>query len=558
MSKRIVVRVAVLALAVAASMAGVSGGGGGTITTIGLQQITVGLERPVHITNAADGTDRLFVVEKEGRIRIIQNNQLLPTPFLDIESKVEDSGAEQGLLSVAFHPSFVNNRRFFVYYTSRQNDEIVIAEYMASAGNPNIASPTERVILRIAHPTFENHNGGLLKFGPDGHLYAGIGDGGSAGDPMENGQNLETLLGKILRISVNGGEPYEIPADNPFVGRNGRDEIYAYGFRNPWRFSFDRGTAALWVADVGQNIYEEVDVVEKGGNYGWDVMEGFNCFEPSTGCDMSGLELPVFEYSQSGSNGVSGGCSITGGYVYRGSTLGSLRGVYIFADYCTGAGSLFAIRQGETTATTIATGTSPGPVTSFGEDESGELYLLTDSVFGGDGGVYKIGVRQGSCAVGCSQDITIDDDDGDGFETVPFNPPTSTGACGAVTCEPASGSAFAVGTTTVTCTSETGGGTCSFTIRVTGESTLAVESVDPPSSPRRTTLTVTIAGSGFAEGATVSFGKKITVQSVTVVSPSEITAEIKVKKAKRGARDVTVTNPGGGGSATCTGCFTVQ
>ena len=557
MPKGITIRAAGLALAVAASVAGVSGGGGGTVTTIGLQQITVGLERPVHVTNAADGTGRLFVVEKEGRIRVVQNGQLLPTAFLDIESKVEDSGNEQGLLSVAFHRSFETNRRFFVYYTSRESDDIVIAEYTASAGNPNVANTAERVILRIPHPTFENHNGGLLKFGPDGLLYAVVGDGGSGGDPMENGQNVETLLGKLLRIDVDGDEPYEVPADNPFVGRNGRDEIYAYGFRNPWRYSFDRATGALWAGDVGQNIYEEVDVVEKGGNYGWDVMEGFHCFEPSTGCDTTGLELPVFEYSHNGSNGVSGGCSITGGYVYRGPTLGSLRGVYVFADYCTGAGSLFAIRQGETTATTIATGSNPGPVTSFGEDESGELYLLTDSVFGGNGALYKIVVRPGSCAVGCSENLTVADDDGDGFEAVAFEAPTSTGTCGTVTCEPASGSAFAVGTTAVTCTSSTGGGTCSFAITVTGEATLSVQSVAPSSSPRKTTLTVTISGTGFAPGATVSFGKKIQVLSVTVDSPSQITAEIKVKKAKRGARDVTVTNPDGA-SASCTGCFTIQ
>jgi hypothetical protein len=555
MSKGILMRVAGLALAALAGAVGASGGG--AVTSIALQQVTVGLERPVHVTNAGDGSNRLFVVEKEGRIRIIQNNQLLPTPFLDIESKVEDSGNEQGLLSVAFHPGYETNRRFFVYYTAQQSDEIIIAEYMASAGNPNVAGTTERVLLRVPHPTFENHNGGLLKFGPDGYLYAGIGDGGSGGDPMENGQNLETLLGKLLRIDVDGDQPYEIPPDNPFAATNGRDEIYAYGLRNPWRYSFDRSTGVLWAGDVGQNQYEEIDIIEKGGNYGWDVMEGFHCFEPSSGCDMSGLEMPIFEYSHDGSNGVPGGCSITGGYVYRGAAIPSLRGIYVFADYCTGAGSLFGIRQGETTATVFATGPSPGPVTSFGEDEAGELYVLIDSVFGGNGGVYKVVLRQGACDLGCTDDVTVTDDDGNGSEVVTYALPTTSGTCGDVTCIPAPGSTFAVGATTVECTSATGTGSCSFTVQVNGDATLSVQSVDPSSSPRRTTLTVTIAGSGFVNGATVSFGKKIKVQSVTVVSPSEITAEIKVKKAKRGARDVTVTNPGGD-TASCTGCFTVQ
>ena len=499
--------------------------------------------------------ERIRISTSGGTIRVIRDGRVLGTPFLDISDRVT-TGGESGLLSMAFARDYASSRRFFVYYTARESDDIVIAEYAASAGNPNVASTAERVVMRIPHPTFENHNGGLLKFGPDTFLYAGIGDGGSGGDPMENGQNLETLLGKVLRIDVDGDQPYAVPANNPFVGVAGRDEIWAYGFRNPWRYSFDRSTGALWAGDVGQNQYEEVDVVERGGNYGWDVMEGFHCFEPATGCNTSGLELPVFEYSHDGSNGVPGGCSITGGYVYRGSAIPSLEGVYVFADYCTGAGSLFGIRQGDGDATVFATGGS-GPVTSFGEDESGELYLLVDSVFGGNGGVYKLVLQQGACDLGCAQDVTATDEDGDGSEAVTFALPTTSGSCGEVICAPASGSAFPVGTTTVTCTSETGGGSCSFTVQVSGEGALAVTSVAPASSPRKARLTVTISGSGFADGATVSFGPKIKVRSVTVVSPNEITADIKVKKATRGARDVTVTNPGGG-TATCAGCFTVQ
>jgi glucose/arabinose dehydrogenase len=557
MGREIAIRAAVVGLAVVAGAVGVRGGA--PVATLGLQQLTVGLERPVYLTHAGDGSGRVFVVEKEGRIRVFVGGQLQGTPFLDIESRVEDSGNEQGLLSVAFHPGYEANRRFFVYYTSSQDDDtIVIAEYRASAGNPNVADTTERVLLRVPHPSFTNHNGGLLKFGPDGYLYAGIGDGGSGGDPMENGQNLGTLLGKILRIDVDGDEPYEIPPDNPFVSTaNARDEIYAYGFRNPWRYSFDRQTGRLWAGDVGQGQYEEIDIVERGRNYGWDVMEGFHCFEPSTGCSTAGLELPIFEYSHDGSNGVPGGCSITGGYVYRGSAIPSLRGIYVFADYCTGSGQLFGIREGDGTAMVFGTGGSSEPVTSFGEDEAGELYVVTDSAFGGRGGVFRLVVRGGTCDLACAGDVSATDADEDGSEAVTYDAPTAGGTCGDVTCAPASGSTFPVGTTTVTCTSSEGDGSCSFTVQVLAAGALAVTSVEPSSSPRRTTLTVTISGAGFDAGATVSFGKKIKVRSVTVVSPTELRAEINVKKAKRGPRDVTVTNPGGE-SATCSGCFTVN
>ncbi len=533
---------------------------GGAATRIALDQMAIGLDRPVFLTNAGDGTDRLFVVEKKGRIRIIQGGQLLATPFLDIQSRVEDSGNEQGLLSVAFHPDYATNRRFFVYYTTNSGDDgdIVVAEYAASTGNPNVANTTEKPLLRIPHSTFENHNGGLAAFGPDGYLYLGVGDGGSANDPDENGQNINSLLAKILRIDVNSGSPYGIPPDNPFAGATpGRDEIYAYGLRNPWRYSFDRATGALWCGDVGQNQWEEVDVITKGGNYGWNVMEGFHCRPPTTGCDQSGLVLPLFEYSHDGSNGVPGGCSITGGYVYRGSAIPSLVGTYVFADYCTGSGSLYVLAPGASAGAVLQTGGPFEPVTSFGEDESGELYVLTDSVFGGAGRVLKIVLQEGACDIGCPSDVTVEDVNGDGTETVSYAPPSSNGTCGSVTCVPASGSSFTAGTTTVTCSSTTGGGSCSFAVTVNSP-VLAVSSIEPASARRKQSVTVVIGGSGFAPGAAVSFGSKIAVNAVRVTSATSIEADIKVKKkAARGARGVSVTNPGGA-QAACEQCFTVQ
>lgn len=533
---------------------------GTTTAPIELDLVVLGLERPVFVTNAGDGSGRLFVVEKEGRIRIIQNGQLLSTPFLDIEDRVEDSGNEQGLLSVAFHPDYAANGRFFVYYTGRTPTEggIVIAEYQRSAGNPNVASTAERRVIEIAHPQYENHNGGLVLFGPDGFLYAGTGDGGLANDPDENGQDINELLGKILRLDVNGAQPYAVPGDNPFVGVAGRDEIYAYGFRNPWRYSFDRETGTLYAGDVGQNAYEEVDVVTRGGNYGWKVMEGTHCRPPTTGCDTSGKILPIFEYSHDGSNGVPSGCSITGGHVYRGSAIPSLVGKYVFADYCVGSGQLFTIEAGDPTATLMPTGASSEPVASFGEDEAGELYVVTDSVFGGRGGIYRIVLRAGACDLRCAADVTVTDADGNGSEAVSFDAPQTTGECGTVTCDPASGSVFPVGTTTVTCQSASGGGSCAFDVTVEGEAALTVTSCSPGSARRKASLTVSVNGSGFGSGATVSFGPKITINSVTVVSPSRIDVSLKVKKkAARGARDVSVALPGGG-SAIGVGVFVVE
>ena len=340
---------------------------GSSTAPVRLQPLATGLESPVYVTHAGDGSGRLFVVEQAGVIRIIRNGRLLARPFLDVRSRVI-SGGEMGLLSVAFHPQYASNGRFFVNYTANSDSlRTVIAEYRVSDA-PDVAGRAERVLLEIAQP-YRNHNGGLNLFGPDGMLYIGMGDGGSGGDPHNNGQRLDTLLGKLLRLDVNGEAPYGVPRDNPFVGRAGaRGEIWAYGLRNPWRFSFDRATGRLFLADVGQNRWEEINLLEKGGNYGWRLMEGAHCFNPETGCSTTGLILPIAEY------GRELGCSVTGGYVYRGTRIRDLVGRYLFSDYCTGR--LWSLREsggrwvmGELRATGLT-------VSSFGEDQAGELYVV--------------------------------------------------------------------------------------------------------------------------------------------------------------------------------------
>jgi len=339
-----------------------------------------GLEAPLYVTHAGDRSGRLFVVEQAGRIRIISDGRLLARPFLDISARVI-SGGEMGLLSVAFHPRFAANGRFFVNYTANGGRlRTVIAEYRVSADDPNVASRTERVLLTIDQP-YRNHNGGLNLFGPDGMLYIGMGDGGSGGDPHNNGQRLDTLLGKMLRIDVDGGTPYRVPPDNPFVGRAGaRGEIWAYGLRNPWRFSFDRADGRLFLADVGQNAWEEIDLIERGGNYGWRIMEGAHCFQPQTGCDRTGLALPIAEY------GREGGCSVTGGHLYRGSRIRDLVGRYLFADYCAGRFWVLSEASGRWTMSTLLE--SGLRVSSFGEDQDGELYVVDHG-----GAIYRIVAR---------------------------------------------------------------------------------------------------------------------------------------------------------------------
>jgi glucose/arabinose dehydrogenase len=349
------------------------------IPQIGAIVIAEGLDRPTFVTNAGDGTKRLFVVEKPGRVRVIAaDGTLLDEPFLDIEALVQDGGNEQGLLGLAFHPDYATNVRFFVAYTSRDGQNVV-DEFHVSESDPDRAAPLDPLepdVRWVAIDDFApNHNGGMLAFGPDGYLYVSTGDGGGGGDPRGAGQDLGTLAGKILRLDVDGPTP--APEDNPFVGQSGAQaENWAYGLRNPWRFSFDRGTGDLWIADVGQNAVEEINrqlADSPGGeNYGWNVMEGSRCYEPSSGCDTSGKALPIHEYTHA----ESGGCSVTGGYVYRGAELQGLQGIYVFIDYC--AGQLQGLRVEGDTAEAIDLDLELERVTSFGEDEEGELYATLD------------------------------------------------------------------------------------------------------------------------------------------------------------------------------------
>jgi glucose/arabinose dehydrogenase len=336
-----------------------------------LEEVTGGLEMPVFATHAGDGSGRLFVLEKGGSIRVIDASGLLPQPFLNIRARVGSSGSEQGLLGLAFHPAFVQNGRFFVYYTDR-NGDTVIARFQANTER-TAADPASEVVLLTETQPAANHNGGMLAFGPDGMLYAGLGDGGSAGDPWNNGQSLNTLLGKLLRIDVDNGDTYAVPADNPFVGQGGvRPEIWAYGLRNPWRFSFDRATGDLYIADVGQNQWEEVNYQKAnspgGENYGWKVMEGLHCYG-SNSCDQTGLVLPVAEYDH------GQGCSVTGGYVYRGAAQPSLQGAYFYGDYC--SGYIWALSRPEVDRWQSDLLLESGaPISSFGESEAGEVLVV--------------------------------------------------------------------------------------------------------------------------------------------------------------------------------------
>ncbi|MBX7218522.1 MAG: PQQ-dependent sugar dehydrogenase [Blastocatellia bacterium] len=472
--------------------------------SVTLEPFISNLSSPVFLTHSRDGSGRLFCVEQPGRIRIVQNNTLLATPFLDISAKVL-FGGERGLLGLTFHPDFKTNRRFFVDYTRQTDGATVISEFTASEANPNLASSTERVLLTIAQP-FANHNGGWIDFGPDGFLYIGMGDGGSAGDPQNNAQNLESLLGKMLRIDVDRGSPYGIPADNPFAGSlPGRDEIYAYGLRNPWRCAFDRKTNELYAADVGQNKLEEVDLITKGGNYGWRLMEGSQCFNPATNCSQTGLIPPILEY------GRSEGCSITGGYVYRGKSYPALDGLYLYGDYC--QGTIWGFAAGKNTVLAR----SGLRITSFGEDETGELYVVA-----ANGTVSRLvgPAAQQGCVLTCPANITVTDADGDGFETVSFPEPGKEGPCGQIEAEPASGTRFPVGTTTVTWRSRSvvGNATCTFTVRVNpgaggSDTTPPVVTVLSPNGGE-----VLIVGSEATIKWTSSDNVAVTRQNVLVVS----------------------------------------
>jgi glucose/arabinose dehydrogenase len=344
--------------------------------------VASGLRNAVGLANAGDGSGRLFALEKQGWIRILLDGQLMPEPFLDITDRVGSSSSERGLLGLAFHPRYEENGFFYVNYTDL-NGDTVIARFNVSQDSERTDPGSEKRLLFVDQP-FANHNGGGLAFGPDGTLYIALGDGGSGGDPQGNGQSLQTHLGKILRIDVDGGDPYAIPPDNPFAAGGGLPEIWAYGLRNPWRFSFDRLMWDMYIADVGQNQWEEISTLAAGSpggaNFGWDFREGSHPFE---GEPPAGLDLidPVAEYDH------SLGCSVTGGFVYRGAALPEWQGVYLYGDYCTG--NLWGLLRGPEGAwqnELLYQGV--GQITSFGEDEAGEVYLVDQG-----GSIYRLSAR---------------------------------------------------------------------------------------------------------------------------------------------------------------------
>ncbi|OGO33359.1 MAG: hypothetical protein A2Z16_10605 [Chloroflexi bacterium RBG_16_54_18] len=331
-----------------------------------------GLDRPVGVTNAGDGSQRIFILEQPGRIQIIREETLAPIPFLDIAARVGSQGFEQGLLGLAFHPDFSQNGTFFVNYTDL-NGDTVIARFQVTGDNIDQADPGSEQRLLLVKQPYRNHNGGGIVFGPDGYLYIGLGDGGSAGDPQNNAQSVNSLLGKILRIDVDQGDPYGIPLDNPNVHEAGMPEIWAYGLRNPWRFSFDRLSEDLYIADVGQSQWEEINFLPAGSpggiNFGWRFFEGMHPYQDSP---LSGTEItsPVAEYAH------NLGCSVTGGVVYRGERLPEFQGIYLFGDYCgQRVWGLTRSTEGNWINSVLFEGL--GSITSFGEDEVGEVYLVT-------------------------------------------------------------------------------------------------------------------------------------------------------------------------------------
>lgn len=347
---------------------------------LALRPVAGGLRNPLYVTHAGDGSGRLFVVERPGVIRVIADGRLAETPFLDIRDRVGSSGSEQGLLGLAFAPDYSRGGHFFVNYTDRRGDTVI--SRFSVTQNPDVADPrSEFPVLKLQQPA-ANHNGGMLLFGPDGYLWIGTGDGGAANDRFGNGQNPDTLLGKMLRLDVtsNPDVPYQIPPDNPWItadwnGADVRDEVWAVGLRNPWRYSFDRATGDLWIADVGQNLYEEINVVPAGApgglNFGWPIMEGLHCFPQTANCEHPGLVVPVAEYAHG-----AGDCSVTGGYVYRGAQFPAMTGVYLYGDYC--SGKIWGLVPAEDgwgwrSVLLLESGLN---ISSFGEDEAGEVYVV--------------------------------------------------------------------------------------------------------------------------------------------------------------------------------------
>ncbi len=346
--------------------------GADTSPVIRIELLASGFISPVHLTHAGDGSGRIFVIEQSGRIKIIKGSTVVPDPFLDITSRVR-SGGERGLLSAAFPPDYVNKRYFYVYYTRKPDGASIVARYHADPADPDLALPASEEILLTVDQPYSNHNGGQLAFGPDNFLYVGLGDGGSGGDPLENGQKTDTLLGKLLRIDVESGvHPYDVPAGNPFFGKPGyRPEIWALGLRNPWRFSFDRQNGDLYIADVGQNKWEEIHVQSHestgGENYGWNIMEGAHCYNVST-CEQSKLIMPVAEYDH------NKGCSVTGGFVYRGEKYAGLQGMYVYGDYC--EGTIWGLRNVNGSWQNSLLVDTDLNISSFGENEDGDVYVV--------------------------------------------------------------------------------------------------------------------------------------------------------------------------------------
>ncbi len=377
MKVKILILLAILAMLPLSTLA--CGGGGKQLAALEVAFPKLSLQNLVHLTYAPDGSNRLFAVLQNGQIMVFPNDPDVASAkvFLDIAHRVNYADTEEGFLGLAFDPGYGVNGYFYVSYTTPPPRRSIISRFSVRQGDPDQADPTsELVIIEVAQP-FPNHNGGHIVFGPDSYLYIGLGDGGSAGDPQNNGQNRSTMLGSILRIDVSGaipGAPYAVPLDNPFVGTgiNTREEIWAYGLRNPWQFNFDPVTGDLWAADVGQDDYEEIDIVKRGANSGWNIMEGAHCYPPSVDvCNQSGLEVPIFEYTH------AEGCSVIGGYVYRGSRLPWLQGAYLYGDYC--SGKIWALHHdGIEGIEHMQVADSEFSISAFGEDAQREDARIRD------------------------------------------------------------------------------------------------------------------------------------------------------------------------------------
>ena len=360
-------------------------------------QIANGFTKPVYVCQPPGDNDRLFVLEQKGIIKIIKNGMTVRKPYADLRNKVHNPitpGDERGLLGLAFHANYQNNGFVYINYSDK-NDHTIVSRFRVASDPDRLDTKSEKVLIKLKQP-FSNHNGGHMEFGPDGYLYISVGDGGQWGDPYNNAQNLGNLFGKILRIDVDTGDPYAIPDDNPFINNeDAKDEIWLYGLRNVWRFSFDWGKGDVYLGDVGQDLWEEIDFVAAenagGQNFGWRVMEGNHCYNPKEDCEPTG-ELPIFEYPNDANymkilTGMDepnvDGCSVTGGYVYRGSAISELQGTYFFADYCSGNIWTFKEKNGKATEfqnrteeISLGGGGFTNYISSFGEDNNGELYIV--------------------------------------------------------------------------------------------------------------------------------------------------------------------------------------